>query len=203
MERIGKIELLQIQERSLKAVSAGGEEVYDPSGIVNMSEIRLTTFGIVGRLGFPREDMLFLDVHHLRHPRSRFRGDNKISLGFSSHYAALRAAFGGRVRDGQAGENIVVSCRRTWSPDELGDASVDSIGRGSQIDRAGQCEADPAMRAFRPVFARRGSAVGRRDQGGSSAAGWRHARAITWKIESDAEAVVRLGDVLYRAESDG
>ena len=49
------------------------------------------------------------DVHNATHPHSKFRGDNGLSIGFTSHYAAMRARFGDHLVDGIAGENILVA----------------------------------------------------------------------------------------------
>ena len=202
MERIGAIELLQIQERSLKRVTAGGVEEYDPSGIVNMSQIRLTTYGIVGLLDFPREDMFFLDAHHLRHPQSRFRGDNRISLGFSSHYAELRAAFGGRVRDGQAGENIVVACKRRWTPAELGTRLLIRSEADNKTIALVNVKPIPPCEPF-ARYARGGIAATPAETKADLQRLGGGLRGYYMEIESDAEAVLRLGDVVYRGEAQG
>ena len=50
-----------------------------------------------------------LDAHHPAHPRSRNRGGNGISVGFSGHYDAIRARCGDRATPGVAGENVIVA----------------------------------------------------------------------------------------------
>ena len=197
MQKIGAIRLLQAQERSLKREGADGREVYDPDGIINLNELRLTPFGIVGILDMPRGEMPLLDVHHLRHPHSRFRGDNKISLGFTSHYAAMRSRFGVRPRDGQAGENIIVKSKRLWTPDDLGarlllrsrDANRDILL--CQILPIPPCE--PFAR-----FARGGAAASAADAKADLRFLADGMRGYYMEIESaDSEAVARLGDRLY------
>ena len=49
-----------------------------------------------------------LDIHHAHHPQTRFNGDNPLSVGFTSHYALMRAEYGGHLANGCAGENILV-----------------------------------------------------------------------------------------------
>ena len=202
MQRIGKIKLLQIQQRSLKVAGGDGVQVYDPSGIVNLSEIRLTTFGIVGTLDFPREDMLFLDVHHLRHPGSRFRGDNKISMGFSSHYDSMRAAFGGRLRDGQAGENIVVACERAWTPTDLGARLwIRSCEDGREIALVNVLPIPPCEPFARFARGEEANAPARIKADLQLLSDGM--RGYYMEIESTAEAVVRLGDVVYQEADPG
>ena len=49
------------------------------------------------------------DIHHAQHQATRnSHGKNDLSVGFTSHYAAMRASFGQHVIDGCAGENILV-----------------------------------------------------------------------------------------------
>ncbi|MCH8341719.1 MAG: hypothetical protein IIA51_09230 [Chloroflexi bacterium] len=49
-----------------------------------------------------------LDIHHTAHPQTRYLGDDDVSIGFTSHYTAMRARFGEHMLDGIAGENITV-----------------------------------------------------------------------------------------------
>jgi hypothetical protein len=105
MQIIGRIVRLQIQARSLK-VAAGRGERYDPGALVSVPELALDGRGAVGRSAWG-EDLL--DIHHPDHLASRFRHGNGISMGFTSHYAAMRERFGDHLTDGIAGENILTS----------------------------------------------------------------------------------------------
>jgi hypothetical protein len=61
-----------------------------------------------------------IDIHHAAHPHSKSRGDNGISIGFTSHHAAIAAKFGSHITEGIAGENIIIESDRHFSVDDLG-----------------------------------------------------------------------------------
>lgn len=79
--------------------------------------------------GWNAEGVRVDDVHHRDHPHTKYRGENGISVGFTAHYAAMRARFGEHLVDGIAGENILVTSSRMIG---LGDLS-----RGLLICRGG------------------------------------------------------------------
>jgi hypothetical protein len=112
---IGRIVRLQVQTTSLK-VPGHRFRAYDPTGIRAVPSLLLDDGGVAG---LDDDGDRVADVHHRDHPASKFRGDNGISVGFTSHYAAMRARFPGALGDGEAGENILVETRRTWSEDDL------------------------------------------------------------------------------------
>jgi hypothetical protein len=100
---LGPIVRLQVQVAPLKQ----GERPrswYDPGPITTVSAMRLEPGGVVGLEG-ERE---YGDVHHMLHPLSRFRGENGVSVGLTSHYGRMRERFGDFLTDGIAGENILV-----------------------------------------------------------------------------------------------
>ena len=201
MEKIGSIEQLQIQQNPLKTTVNDKQTVYDPAGIMILQEIRLTTFGIVGILDFLNKEMAYLDVHHLRHPQSRFRGDNKISIGFTSHYQRMRNEFGGHLRDGSAGENIIINSNRLVSPQELGQKLAirsrqhDSLIFLCDIKPIPPCE--PFVR-----YARERRALSPRETQADLKLLSGGMRGYYMEVESAAEeAIVRLGDTVYRAET--
>jgi hypothetical protein len=102
---LGKIVRLQIQRSPLK-IGEKPNRAYDPSPILAVNELTLTPQGAVARAldGAP-----LLDVHHADHPRTRnVKGVNALSVGFTSHYAAIRTQYGQHVADGCAGENILI-----------------------------------------------------------------------------------------------
>ena len=117
MEQIGTVKFVQIQQSALKIQRDDGKRDYDPAAIVPLARIQLTAAGIVG---LTDANGKMLDVHHVRHPHSRYRGDNSISMGFTSHYEKMRVEIGHHIRDGIAGENIIVSSSRIIRPHELG-----------------------------------------------------------------------------------
>ena len=131
MEQIGTVELVQIQQKALKTQRDDGKRDYDLAGIVPLARIQLTSAGIVG---LTDTDDRIMDVHHIRHPRSRYRGDNSISMGFTSHYEKMRAEIGHHIKDGSGGENIIVNSNRTITPHDLGKrVAIKSSADGSII----------------------------------------------------------------------
>jgi len=101
---IGKIVRLQIQPAGLK-FGLKPDQYYDPSKLMPTETIALTPQG-----AFAREPQgAVLDIHHAEHPASKNSGGrNDLSVGFTSHYAAMREQFGAHVADGCAGENILI-----------------------------------------------------------------------------------------------
>src|SRR5687768_4489832 len=105
MQLIGSVVPLQVQLRSLKA----GERPrrwYDPEPIVAVPRLGVDEGGVVG---WDADGNRLDDVHNLNYPGGRNRGDNHVSVGFTSHYGAMRRRFGNHLRDGIAGENILVA----------------------------------------------------------------------------------------------
>ena len=115
MQRIGTVVRLQVQTASLK-VGAGRGQRYDTSALVNVPELVLDGAGVTGRSADGKD---VPDVHHRDHPASKFRGENGISVGFTSHYATMRQRFGDHLVDGIAGENILVE-----TEDQVHDGNV-------------------------------------------------------------------------------
>ncbi len=201
MEKIGTIEQLQIQQNPLKTQINDKKIVYDPSSIMVLQEIRLTTFGIVGILDFLNKEMAYLDVHHLRHPLSRFRGDNKISIGFTSHYQRMRKEFGAHLRDGSAGENIIIKSDHLVSPDELGQRLAirsrihDSLIYLSDIKPIPPCEPFVRYARDRPALSPTETQSDLKLLSGGL-------RGYYTEVESAVEeAIVRIGDTVYRVDS--
>ncbi|MGC4108154.1 MAG: hypothetical protein QM753_17660 [Thermomicrobiales bacterium] len=98
---LGPIVLLQVQIAPLKQ----GEKPlrwYAPDAITSVSEMQLDSGGVTGFDG----ETVKHDVHHRDHPLSRYRGENGVSVGFTSHYATIRGEFGDFLYDGIAGENL-------------------------------------------------------------------------------------------------
>jgi hypothetical protein len=116
MRTIGTVARLQIQRGSLKR----GEKptrLYDPAPLLAVPALNVTPDGALG--GSP-DGTWIVDVHHRAHPSTKNEdGLHGISLGFTSHYAAMRDHFGDRVEVGCAGENIIATSDRRFTYDEL------------------------------------------------------------------------------------
>jgi hypothetical protein len=104
MQQIGTVKFVQIQRDRLKQ----GEKpnrVYRPDPLLHVAKLLLTRDGITG---ITAAGATLLDVHNIKHPRSRNRVENSISLGFRQHYAEMRQRFGEHMQDGIGGENILI-----------------------------------------------------------------------------------------------
>jgi len=107
---LGRIARLQIQRSKLK-LGEKPNRVYDPAPLLSVEELTLTPDGALARLP---DGGTLLDVHHAQHPATRNNGGhNDLSVGFTAHYAAMRAEYGGHLHDGCAGENILVEVDET------------------------------------------------------------------------------------------
>jgi hypothetical protein len=116
MRTIGTVARLQIQRSSLKT----GEKpnrVYDPAPLLPVLRLAVTPDGV---LGGAADGGWIVDVHHRAHPETKNEdGLHGVSIGFTSHYAAMRDHFGDRIVVGCAGENIIVAVDRTLTYDDL------------------------------------------------------------------------------------
>jgi hypothetical protein len=65
-----------------------------------------------------------LDIHHINHPDKAYDNDDLISIGFTSHYEAMRARFGDHMVDGAAGENIIIEFNKEVWVEDLGERVV-------------------------------------------------------------------------------
>ena len=126
MEAIGRIVRLQVQLSSLK-VGERPLRRYDPAPLRAVPALLLTTGGVLGVAEDGRE---VLDVHHRDHPDSKNReGVNGISVGFTGHYAAMRARFGPHLADGIAVENILVETPYSYPEQDLaGGLVIETVG---------------------------------------------------------------------------
>lgn len=118
MRILGTVIRLQVQASSLKV--GDSPRRYDPSPLQTVHALTVTPGGVVGVTGEPEG---LIDVHHQEHPHSKNSGGkNGISLGFTSHYAAMRERFGLHLSDGIAGENVLIELTddaRLITPEEL------------------------------------------------------------------------------------
>src|SRR4051812_4996195 len=116
MRTIGRIVRLQIQRGSLKT---GGKPIrrYDPTPLLAVPRLNVTPDGA---LGSPDGGDWIVDVHHRDHPFTKNEdGLHGISLGFTSHYDAMREHFGDKIAVGCAGENIIATSEQRFSYEDL------------------------------------------------------------------------------------
>ena len=118
MRTIGTITRLQVQRGSLKTGDKPTRR-YDPAPLLAVPTLNVTPDGALG--GRPDGEWI-VDVHHRAHPFTKNEdGLHGISLGFTTHYDAMREHFGDRIEVGCAGENIIASAHQRFAYDELAD----------------------------------------------------------------------------------
>jgi len=106
--QLGVVSLVQIQQVGLIIDTPGKTPngyFYDASRRVEVDRLELTPRGIEATL--PGGERV-LDIHHLDHPDKAYDDDDLVSIGFTSHYDAMRKEFGEHMVDGIAGENIII-----------------------------------------------------------------------------------------------
>jgi hypothetical protein len=116
MHTIGTITRLQIQRSSLKT-GEKPDRVYDPTPLLPVQRLTVTPDGV---LGAGSEGGWIVDVHHRAHPETKNEdGLHGVSVGFTSHYAAMRDRFGERIVVGCAGENVIVTADQMFTYEDL------------------------------------------------------------------------------------
>src|SRR4029079_19698381 len=116
---IGRVKLVQIQTSSLKA-GERPNHYYHPAPLLAVATLLVDPEAVTA---LTEAGERIIDVHHPRHPASKNqRGLNGISVGFTSHYQAMRERFGPHLTDGIAGENILVDADRALTLADLGAA---------------------------------------------------------------------------------
>jgi hypothetical protein len=107
---------LQVQLESVKS----GDRRHETYGLEQMRSVPRLLVDDGGVWGMTDAGERLGDVHHRDHPRSKLRGtENAISIGLTSHYAAMRDRFGPRVTDGAAGENILIETGEPVSAEDV------------------------------------------------------------------------------------
>jgi len=128
MRFLGTIVRLQIQRSSLK-LGERPNRWYDPSPLLALPSLLVGEAGVVGLT----DDGPIVDVHHAEHPRSKNRGENGVSVGFTAHYRAMRQRFGEHLPGGIAGENVLVDTDERVSEVDLARGLVIQTMDGSTI----------------------------------------------------------------------
>src|ERR1041384_985105 len=137
MRTIGTVTRLQIQRDSLKT----GEKptrTYDPTPLLAVPTLHVSPDGA---LGASPGGMWVVDVHHRSHPVTKNEdGLHGISLGFTSHYDAMREHFGEKLVVGCAGENIIATSDRQFGYEDLapGVALLSPEGKERMLARVHQ-----------------------------------------------------------------
>lgn len=127
-QELGRIIRLQVQQNSLKTGQKPFQTYTPDPHLTSVRALRLDANGVVG---IDEHGTLLADVHNATHPQTKFRGENGISIGFTSHYAAIRERFGDHLTDGIAGESMLVDCAEPVSLEMIGKGIVIMSDRGA------------------------------------------------------------------------
>ena len=146
MQEIGAIKQIQIQLSSLKQ-GQRPYRYYDPAPLRIVERMRLTAGGA---LAVEAGGQQLIDVHHADHPDSKNRqGANGLSIGFTSHYRAMRHRFGAHLTDGCAGENMLIETDQAWTVEALGETLVIECRDGRKLALDGLMVATPCVECSR------------------------------------------------------
>lgn len=124
---LGRVKLVQIQPNGLIIETPSGY-TYDASRLVKVDCLHITSLGI--EADTPDGERV-LDIHHINHPDKAYDKDDLVSIGFTSHYQAMRARFGEHMVDGIAGENIIIDYSQEVWPQDLGtQIAIEGVSSG-------------------------------------------------------------------------
>jgi len=146
VRKIGHIVGLQVQRSTLKLPSPPGranKRHYDPAALVRVAHLELSPDGVVGMVD-PGDRVV--DVHHQHHPSSKnVRNENGLSVGFTAHYARMRAQFGAHLVDGIAGENVLVAADAQIELEQLLDGLDITLQGGGAVHLERVSVAEPCV----------------------------------------------------------
>jgi hypothetical protein len=126
---LGRVKLVQIQPTGLIIESASGD-IYDPSRRVEVNSLLITALGVEATTSIGER---VLDIHHINHPDKAYDNKDLVSIGFTSHYEAMRKRFGEHMVDGAAGENIIIEyAQEVWTDDIGQQIIIESVKTGKK-----------------------------------------------------------------------
>lgn len=113
---MGRVKLVQVQPSGLIVKTPSGY-FYDVSRRVEVEKLIITSLGIEATTANGEH---VLDIHHINHPDKAYDDEDLVCIGFTSHYDAMRKRFGEHLKDGTAGENIIIEFDQEVWTDDLG-----------------------------------------------------------------------------------
>ena len=116
IRELGKVKLVQVQPSGL-IIEAPSGYFYDVTRRVEVEKLIITSLGIEATTA---DGEHVLDIHHINHPDKKYDDDDLVSIGFTSHYEAMRERFGAHMVDGAAGENIIIEFGQEVWTDDIG-----------------------------------------------------------------------------------
>jgi hypothetical protein len=124
---LGVVKLVQVQPSGLIIETPSGG-FYDVTRRVEVDSLLITPLGIEA---IKPDGKHVLDIHHINHPGKAYDNDDLVSIGFTSHYEAMRTQFGNHMVDGSAGENIIIEFdKEVWSEDLGSQIAIESSETG-------------------------------------------------------------------------
>jgi hypothetical protein len=142
---LGRVVRLQIQRSKLK-LGEKPNRVYDPAPLLAVDELTLTPEGALARTA---DGGMLIDVHHPAHADTRnLERTNDLSVGFTSHYAAMRERYGAHLVDGCAGENVLIETTRRVTQADIAGGLVIQPANGGQPVRLQVVRHAPPCREF-------------------------------------------------------
>jgi hypothetical protein len=151
MEVLGTVARLQVQRGRLKPGPRGARR-YDPAPLLQVEALEIGPRGVVG---VAADGERLVDVHHADHPDTRnVKLRNGVSLLPRPHYALLRERFGPGMRDGVAGESILLDTEGPLAEGDLSGRLALETTDGAFLELAGVTVASPCVEFTRFVLGR-------------------------------------------------
>ena len=127
LRELGVVKLVQVQPNGLIIEKPSGY-FYDVTRRVEVERLIINALGIEA---ITPDGKHVLDIHHINHPDKAYDDDDLVSIGFTSHYQAIRARFGEHMVDGSAGENIIIdNADEIWEQDLGRQIAIESAETG-------------------------------------------------------------------------
>jgi hypothetical protein len=120
VRELGKVKLVQVQPSGLIIETPKGD-FYDVSRRLEVDKLVIAKLGVEA---VTTDGERVLDIHHVNHPDKAYDNDDLVCVGFTSHYDAMRERFGDHLKDGTAGENIIIEYDQEVWLDDLGSQLV-------------------------------------------------------------------------------
>lgn len=197
LEPLGTVTRLQMQREKIKSGMKPDERYTPDEHLLSVAALCIDDGGVTG---ITSDGERVPDVHHRDHPRSRFRGANGVSIGFTGHYVRMRERFGAHLVDGIAGESILVGHEGIVSLDTLVNGIVITGGDGRIVEMDTWEVADPCA-PFSKFCLRfpPGQKPDRRVTGALQfLAGGTRGFYGTYRADQPQGVIIRVGDTVYR-----
>jgi hypothetical protein len=141
-----------VQRGRLKPGPRGARR-YDPAPLL---EVEALEIGPRGAVGLTADGERLVDVHHADHPDTRnVKLGNGLSLLPRLHYGLMRQRFGPRMRDGVAGESVLLDTEGPLTEADLSGRLALETADAGLVELAGVTVAAPCVEFTRFALGRR------------------------------------------------